>query len=209
MTISKTGQTRTKTDNVARKSGGFTLLEVLLAVSILVFLVGVTAFGLRSLSSSGSVSDAVENFAVGLRMARAEAASQGKRCQITFDNELGGKILVENKPISAPGQFVEYAACTWSRKFTDPRIRITTTKITKAGAFNAIEQFGDVDDTEETFQAITFNADGSSDSAEITLVPIDESDTRIFTIQLDGLNGKTTVDMKYNNEEGDSESDNE
>lgn len=181
-----------------------TLLEILLAVSILVFLIGVTVIGLRSLTSRGAVSYAVESFAVGLRMTRAEAASQGKRFRLTFDEETGGKILFEADPIGSPGEFVKFAACTWDQRLADPHLRVMESKLIGPSALNTLGQFGDFDDDEKKIHSITFNADGSCDSAEITLAPKDESDLRRFIVKLDGMSGKTTIKIKDSTEEKDS-----
>jgi len=201
MTILKIGRTKKTTNNKTLRSGGMTLLEVLLAVSIFVFLVGVTAIGLRLLSSRGSISDAVKNFAVGLRMTRAEAASQGKRFRLTFDEELGGKILLETDPISSPGQFVEYAECTWNQRLINPHLRVTGSILTGPSAFSTLGQIGDIGDEGKKIQSITFNADGSCDSAEITLKARDEDDSRSFIVKLDGMTGKTTIKIKDSTEE--------
>ena len=82
-----------------------TLLEVLLAVTMLVFLIGVTAIGLRSLTGRGAVGNAVKSFAVGLRMSRTEAASLGKRLRLSFDEEtMDGRVLAlpTRQEIDAP-----------------------------------------------------------------------------------------------------------
>lgn len=201
MTILKIGRTKKTTNNETLRSGGMTLLEVLLAVSILVFLVGVTGIGLRALSSRGSISDAVKNFAVGLRMTRAEAAIQGKRFRLTFDEELGGKILIETDPITSPGQFVEYAKCTWNQRLINPHLRVTGSILIGASAFSTLGQIGNIENDEKKFQSITFNADGSCDSAEITLKSRNENDPRRFIVKLDGITGKTTIKIKDSTEE--------
>ena len=63
---------------------GFTLVELLLAVTLLAGLIGAVAFGFSNLHRSAQLDEGVERIETALRFARAHAASTGHKVQVVL-----------------------------------------------------------------------------------------------------------------------------
>ena len=64
------------------RHGGFTLVELLLAVTLLAGLMGAAVFGFSSLQRSAQLNEGVERVETAMRCARAHAANTGRKVQV-------------------------------------------------------------------------------------------------------------------------------
>ncbi len=64
------------------RHGGFTLVELLLAVTLLAGLMGAAVFGFSSLQRSAQLNEGVERVETAMRFARAHAANTGRKVQV-------------------------------------------------------------------------------------------------------------------------------
>lgn len=66
----------------ASRNGGFTLVELLLAVTLLAGLMAAAIFGFSSLQRSAQLNEGVERVETAMRFARAHAANTGRKVQV-------------------------------------------------------------------------------------------------------------------------------
>jgi hypothetical protein len=132
-------------------------------------------------------------------MARAEAATQGRRIRLDFDPQAGTpRILWEPDPVASPGVFEVYAACTWLNGLPTDQVTVTRCQLLGASAYQTLSldaMNAPAAGQQATLQAITFYPDGSCDAAEIALVDASGEDVRTAVIDLDGLTGATTTQI--------------
>jgi prepilin-type N-terminal cleavage/methylation domain-containing protein len=179
---------------VLRVRGGFTLLEILLALTIMGLLMAALAVNWSALAGGQDLEEGAARLETALRMARADAANLGRRIRLAFD-EIDGRFIVfwEADPLAEPGRFAEYTACTWDDFVSMDRIRLercqlgglSLTQVTRMDTAGG-------GDANAGPAAITFEPDGSSDSAVIEVSAVDERDTRHVIIELEGLTGTIT-----------------
>lgn len=152
---------------------------------------GVVALG--PLRDSADFDEGLYRFQAMLRMARAEAAGSGLRLQLAPQETEEGfciRILVEADPLGEPGRFAPHTGCTWRSLCPDGLVRVTRCRVVGEDAYRrqALAERGDEKADGPTLEPVTFNTDGSSDSAIFELAPIDEGDSRRAVVRLDGLN---------------------
>jgi prepilin-type N-terminal cleavage/methylation domain-containing protein len=182
---------------------GYTLIEVLLVLALLVLLSGAMVMSIRAWTG-GDLEDAADQFAAAIRFARAESAATGRRIRFEFQQEgaseqAGVMIMIEPEPLTQPGVFTQHAGCTWANLLSN-RILVVSSRLTGESAYRVMEETSFED--EEKIEPITFFPDGSSDSAEITLRfrGTDYRHTAVITI--DGLNGIVESQLRRVEEEG-------
>ena len=191
-----------------RPGGGFTLLELMLAIALISVILVV---GIVSGTSSGDrrkFEYAVDCLETTLRMARAEAANSARRIRLAFDEETRlPAVLWEPAPLSEPGQFEPYTTCSWLSRVPRGRIAVTRCRTTGPDGLPVDESPTDVgDETDsEDMQTITFNPDGTSDSVLIELESADLGDTLRAAIRLDGENNIITTRILFGQAEDDEE----
>ena len=197
-------------------SRGFTLVELLLTISLMLLLMGAVVFSVASLQRGAQLDEGINQFEALLQFSRAEAANTGRRVQIQcFERALTGvaeaeielRVVWERDPIGQPGLFDElFEASPYLRGIPD-LVRVKTihfsddefsfpsseTSSIPAPAANssAASSSGSIpgEQLAPAFPSITFYPDGSSDSVEIVLVSQDPEDERRISLQLVGLTG--------------------
>jgi prepilin-type N-terminal cleavage/methylation domain-containing protein len=191
-----------------RPGGGFTLLEVTIAIALIsVILVVIIVSGMSS-NDRRNFEYAVDRLETTLRMARAEAANSARRVRLAFDEETRlPALLWEPAPLSEPGQFEAHKTCPWISRI--PRDRIAVTRCRTTGPDGqpideAPTSAGDEDDSSE-MQTITFNPDGTSDSVLIELESADLGDSLRAAVKLDGENNLITTRILYGQAADDEE----
>ena len=100
-----------------RRSRGFSLVELLLSVSLLMLLFGAVAFNFSSLQRGAQLDEGVTQLEALLRFAKAQAANTGKKVQVRFHEtaslaghsnqapSIGMEVLWEPDPLGQPGIF--------------------------------------------------------------------------------------------------------
>ena len=170
---------------------GFTLMEILLALTIIGLLVAAVAVNFGAFGSGRALEESTVRLETAFRMARAEAANQGRRLRLAFD-ETGTRMVVfwEPEPMTEPGRFAEYTACTWDDYVSMEGVRLERCELAALSLYQAVDASTPGGAGRGTGPAaITFEPDGSSDSAIVELSATDTRDTRRAIIELEGLTG--------------------
>jgi prepilin-type N-terminal cleavage/methylation domain-containing protein len=177
-----------------RREAGFTLIEILLALTILGLLLSVAAINFGAFRNNQALEEGASRLETALRMARAEAANQGRRIRIAFSEEDGRvQVLWEPEPLAEPGVFVPCTSCTWDDYLTVEGVRLDRCQLVGTSIHRPSDWAdGGGAPAESVLDAITFEPDGSSDSAVIELLPTDVSDLRRAVIGIDGMTGIIT-----------------
>jgi type IV fimbrial biogenesis protein FimT/type IV fimbrial biogenesis protein FimU len=189
-----------RTPNTAAGAGAgkraFTLLELLLALAIVVMVLAGGVLLYMSLMAGRRLEEGAWRVESMLRMARADAAQTGRRVRLSFGAEDGQwQILWESDPLSKPGEFSEYTACTWRSYLPSTMVRVQRCDLVGPSAYQTLQldAMNDGGSEAEALHALTFYPDGSCDSATIELVDKAGEDLRTAIIDLDGLTGTATT----------------
>ncbi|NQU76412.1 MAG: hypothetical protein HQ546_08890 [Planctomycetes bacterium] len=173
---------------------GFTLVELILVLTLLVAITAVSVFGFAGWQRSSALNEGADRFATLLRMLPLTSANCGRRLQLTFaddENPLGREgaatfsVQWENDPLGAPGQFVNYAGGAWEGLMPAGLIHATASRLTGTSAYRLMPSQASAQG--QILAPITFCPDASCDSAVVYLVSVNESDTRVAVIELNGL----------------------
>lgn len=110
--------TRFKTIHQARVQGGFSLVELLLSVVLLMLLLAAVAFNFGSFQQGAQLDEGAMRVEAMLRYARAKASSSGRKVQVRFHEQGGAsstnatetqavkmELVWEPNPLSEPGKF--------------------------------------------------------------------------------------------------------
>lgn len=200
-------------------SRGFTLVELLLAISLMLLLMGAVVFSVSSLQRGAGLDEGINQFEALIQFARAQAANTGRRVQIqcferTFSGapepELELRVVWERDPVGQPGVFDELTeAGPYLRGIPDlvrvksiqslegdaspSSMEIASTNAVASTAPRPSASSGSgsapVEQLAPAYPPITFYPDGSSESVEIVLAAQDEEDGRRFSLRLAGLTG--------------------
>ncbi|MCK4624935.1 MAG: GspH/FimT family pseudopilin [Phycisphaerae bacterium] len=194
MMTSGAGQKKTLSNepSLPATETGFTLLEMVLAVALVVMLSGVFI-----VVFSGSLSKAQTDAASGriaslLRSTRAEAALAGRRFRLTFDTDTDQPIVtIERDGLGEPGAFTAYKAWWIEQSLLPEGITVAACELSGESTPDETDKFetDEQDDPDE----ITFMPDGSSDSARIVLTSDEKEHPWAVEITLNGIDGTITT----------------
>lgn len=195
---------------------GFTLLELLLVVVLLLLFVGVAVTSLAPLRRGARLREGVGQLESLLRFARAEASQQGRRVQVRLGGEAASsnapaiEVSWEPQPLAQPGVFVADNTTAQLAQSVNDLVRIENVRhldpanaapptnaapAETQGDSNPEPTLGELDPTDSaTWPPIMFYPDGSSDSAEILVASQGASDPRQMLVRWDGLSGSATDD---------------
>jgi len=178
------------------RAGGFTLIEVVLALSLVAVLLSLGVLALGRWYDSSRLPEGARRLESILRLARADACARGRRVRLQFDPEsLAPGMVWEPQPLQEPGVYVQHPA-EWA--FDLPVALLRVTRCERRGA-DAVQTLTYNDDEELTteegnpLQPVTFYPDGSFESAIIEVAGRDDSELRIGRIDLDGVTGSITL----------------
>jgi prepilin-type N-terminal cleavage/methylation domain-containing protein len=194
----------------ARRPLGFTLLEVLLAIALVVVLVSLVVGAFSGLYESEQLGEGSRKLDSVLRMARADAASQGRRVRMAFDPQtLQPSIVWEPKPLEEPGVFVPYTGAGWAAGLPNDLVRVRRCQRIKdsavqTSAFKREEEPQSADG--KVLHYITFYPDGTCDSAIVELAGLADSELRIGRIDIEGATGTFTLRILTPTEQQEQES---
>lgn len=196
-----------------RRSTGFTLVELLLAVALLGLLMSAIAFNFSTLQRGTRLEEGASQLEALLRYSRAHASATGHRVRISFEEDVGDGLFVplgnlnvtwEADPLGQPDTFLPLREAESYLESIRDLISIEEVKPpgepsseAVASATPNVPAEGDAvpvgagDESTFGFAPITFLPDGSSDSAEITIAPRDDEgeDPRRMVIRLVGMTG--------------------
>ena len=188
------------------RGAGFTLVELLLAVALLMLLLSAVVYNFSGLQRGAQLDEGANQIEALIRFARAHAANSGRQVQITFEEDIGDGFIVplgnlsvvwEPDPVNRPGLFEPLTiAEEFVRSITD-LISIEGVRLVEGDSFEPqpVNPSSQSDENAEgnsmlvTFPPIGFFPDGSSDSAEIIIASRSEEDTRRIAVRLQGITG--------------------
>jgi len=185
---------------------GFTLVELLLAVGLVLLLFSAVVFNFSGLQRGASLDEGVNQIEALIRLARAHAANSGRMVQITFEEDIGDGLLVplgdlrvlwEPDPVVRPGHFEPVRELQEYVSRITGLVSIEGVRLMEGNSFEpgAADRSAPPEENVEansalvTFSPIGFFPDGSSDSAEIIVVSRSDEDTRRIAVQLQGITG--------------------
>jgi Tfp pilus assembly protein FimT len=198
---------------------GFTLVELLLTVSLLLLMVGAGILNFGPAQGGSRLDEGATQVESLFRYARAQAASSGRTVRIVFpDGEpvpsgtnststaQGIQVAWETDPLGAPGQFEAMADAKPYTTQIDELVRVRPSRAQapaapiSAGPSSSSSSSSTSPspmassaggDAPSAPQALTllFYPDGSSDSAEVVLGSLDEGDAKQMAVKLSGLTG--------------------
>ncbi len=184
------------------RSGGtaFTLIEILLAITLLMVLLTVVVVNIGGWGKSQRLLEGADRFETLIYMARADAANMGKKLRLSFTGDEDSEefesgsitVLIESDPLGAPGQFVEYTGCSWLHQLPTGMIQVNKCRLLGSSSYSRAVWS---DDDEDEISPLTFYPDGSCDSAEIELTSTDPDDSRVLIIEVDGITGRVTTQI--------------
>lgn len=176
----------------------FTLVEIILAAAIIALLAGAFVLAMGQWYQKQSLDECALRVEAILRMARAEACSQGRQIRLAFDPASGSPVIAwEPDPLQAPGRFVPYYGA-WANDLPTDMLRFIRCRRTGQSARKLLT-YSDAQESEtpdgEPLQSVTFMPDGSCDSAVIEVASADGLDGRIGRIEVNGITGSVSLRM--------------
>jgi type II secretory pathway pseudopilin PulG len=201
---------------------GYSLVELLLTMSLLLLFTGLAVVSLNSLNQQSALTEGAIRFETLLRYARAEAAHSGKRVRLTFvqdtnqptqldtasrfdtnqvDNALPlnhVELTWEPNPVDQPDVFQDLQTIQWGVDQVNETVGVSAVRLVEdsqsQSATNEMDQ-APLDyvlpegDYLASLPSITFNPNGSCDSADITLADREGREDRRVVVRLEGFTG--------------------
>lgn len=198
------------------RTSGFSLVELLLVLVVLMTLLSAAVIHLAPLQSRSSLPEGVQRFEAILRQARAEAALRGRRVRVTWSTaptaalglDQGGpsadseapilELAVEPDPLDRPGEFVPLQRPGAEDQELSGWIRIERSwgglEVPAPQAGWAIEAVpsGTVSGNDRSQSELVFDPEGRSAGARWLIAAVDPSDPHRFLVALDGFTGRVT-----------------
>lgn len=206
-----------------RRRGGFSLVELLLTLVLILCLAAASVFTFTAVYQSSNLDEGSDRFQSLIRFAQAEAATTGRKVRLQFVNarpvELADteaelrdiKVTWESDLLNAPGVFQEYTNKAWSEDIVNELVGVQMVKalpslndsvapvapLEEQLPAEPVEEsdsdMGEGELMEEDFPSITFYPDGSCDSAEVVLASRNSDDERRLAVTLSGLLGSVST----------------
>ena len=197
--------TRNENHAGGSRSQGFTLIETLLATSLFLLLVGASIMSMEPASRGSKLDQGAVRLESILRFARAEAANMGRRVRVSIQQDVEAetnepnqiRVSWEPEPLNEPDVFQDLSCAKWemddfSECASVEQVSVTDSNevpgVTETATDEWAEEFADLIPFSEA-SPITFNPDGSSDSAEIVLAAREKEDARRIAVRVMGLTG--------------------
>ena len=180
---------------LALRRGGFTLLELVLAMVLLALLAAAALGALAGWYDSDRLDEGVFRFETAIRMTRAQAANEGRSLQLAIDDQGRLILMHEPDPLGAPGVWEPYTAPLWLDSIPNAMVRVTSCRFVGESTYQALlaEQMSRGGSEGFETLAVMFYPDGSGDSVVFELAPADQSDDQApdvrGVVEVDGVNG--------------------
>ena len=201
-----------------RGQQGYSLVELLLTMSLLLLFTGLAVVSIDTLNQKSTLTEGAIRFETLLRFARAEAAQTGKRVRISFvqdTNEVETisrpgtnqvdtatqlnlvEVTWEPNPASQPEVFQDLPKLQWGVDQVNEMVGVSGVRLVENSQFPPATAEADGPAPEEATPAdaglalppsITFNPNGSCDSAEITLADRGTEEGRLI-VRIEGVTG--------------------
>jgi prepilin-type N-terminal cleavage/methylation domain-containing protein len=205
-------------NQLRRGQRGYSLVELLLTMSLLLLFTGLAVVSIDTLNQRSTLNEGAIRFETLLRFARAEAAQTGKRVRISFvqdTNEVETatqpstnqvdtttphnlvEVTWEPNPASQPEVFQELPKMQWGVDQVNEMVGVSAVRLVENAEFQptvdgesgpAPDEGTPEDAGLAAVPSITFNPNGSCDSAEITLVDRGTEDGRVI-VRIEGVTG--------------------
>jgi prepilin-type N-terminal cleavage/methylation domain-containing protein len=189
-----------------RSNQGFTLLELLLAVSLVLLLMGSMVFNFSNFGRGNELAEGTTRLETLMRFARAQAANSGRKVQLVFSSEstntpaaTTGEVRAtwEPDPLRQPGCFADLGDAQWHVQEINDLVQVESVKLLEPAAASPPSLICEEDGEEEgtnsvaikPMSPITFYPDGSSDSAEIIISPRSPEEAQRMAVRLVGITG--------------------
>jgi Tfp pilus assembly protein FimT len=203
---------RIQKHNLRNGTAGFSLVELLLTMVLILCLAAASVFTFTAVYTSSNLDEGVDRFQSLIRFAQAEAATTGRKVRLEFvpatpvdsraDIELRNiKVVWEADLLNAPGVFEEYTNKAWSEEIVNELVGVQKVKTVESTdlsipAENSVAdaaETADAQPSEEQFPSNTFYPDGSCDSADIVLASRNPEDERRLEVHLSGMLGSVST----------------
>jgi type II secretory pathway pseudopilin PulG len=184
---------------------GFTLLELLLVVVLIIGLLSALVFNFGTLKSGANLDEGGKQFEALMRFAAAHAANTGRAVQLRFDEASTNetlqaaaqlRVVREVDPVGQPGVFEDAPEAEPFLTELLERIRVMEVRGLQQPANQGTNELADAENVVTTMSPITFFPDGTSDSAVIVVQSSDPDDLRQMTIHLAGVTGAIRTEIK-------------
>jgi len=184
---------------------GFTLLELLLVVALLMGLMAAVVFNFSSLQKGSDLEEGARQFEALLRFASAQAANNGRTVQLRFSEDSGGstnemidifemdstlRVVWEPDPIAQPGVFVDLLDAARFLAAVKEHIRIDRVQTAMPPMNQSTNETAALATPLAGLPPLSFFPDGSSDVADIVLISKNSEDSRRVNIHLAGVIGQ-------------------
>jgi type II secretory pathway pseudopilin PulG len=191
-----------------RLTRGTSLIEVLLTLVLVLALIGAAVISFNGTHAAAALREGAERFESLVQFARAEASLNGKKYRLVFTestNETASAsaalkvatLEVESDPIAEPGVFKKVTSTAVSNAELNNLVGVEAVKLPgarknlsapeTAAALSEASTEGVAPDDE--LGCITFYPDGSSDSVEIILAPLDTEQKSRIALRISGVTG--------------------
>ena len=176
-----------------RRSGGFTLIEVILSIALLTLLFGLAMMNYFSWASSRKLDEGRARVEALVRLCRAESCNLGKRIELAMNEDGMMIVRVEADPIGAPNEFVPLETA-WAQNLPNDLVRVVRSELLGTSSWRLIQRKDDElrSEDDQPLNPVTFFPDASSDSAEIELRQADREDGLHVLVTINGLTGELT-----------------
>ncbi len=165
---------------------GFTLIEVLLALTLVVLFGTLSVLSFTSWRQARALPEGADRVESLIMLARAEAANLGRHLRLEFGADGQMAVEIERNPLEEPGKYSPYLDSAWASELPNDLVRVVRCTLTGSSAYSVLNTRGQ---EPGELQAITFFPDGSCDSAAIELREADR-DKRHAIIEIDALTNK-------------------
>lgn len=182
------------------KQSGFTLMELMVVVAIMILVAGLATPAFNSLSKSNGRKAAIGNLLGGIEQARSQAMKDGRYTYVVFAAQpVGGSSTITNKAIL--DQYFYHSFAIFEDDAADPvnnpKVQVTAWKTLPSGvSLRSAISFAPSDQTKpqwasgsfaftpvgaaQSFPYLKFNGNGEVESPTIPLKPADPIPLGIF-----------------------------
>lgn len=183
---------------------GFTLVELLLVVALILMLVGALVFNFSNLMRGNPLAEGTTQLETLMRFARAHAANSGRKVQLVFNGEPTNALAAstgevratwEPDPLRQPGSFMDLAETFWHVQQINDLVHVESVKLLDSSTACPPPIVGEEENESsdglpaKAFAPITFYPDGSSDSAEIIVAARSFEEDQRMAVRLVGITG--------------------